>query len=220
MSHRAAPARSLVLAGAVLLAALAGCSDDDGDSADRSTTTTSPADAPTTTAAGSGKPLNESDLIDALLDPAEVAEGLKASPLPGSGDLELELCPDVTLEATWDDQAAQGLIRSGSQDLLVVNQSVLAFADAAAAEAFYDAVVDGYAECDPGLASEAVPDVGDEAVLLGAAAGGEGTSSVALVRAGAHVVRLDANGTPPVPGAEPVVSAELAARLAAVLPPP
>lgn len=223
MSHRAAPARSLLLAGAVLLAALAGCSDGDGgdEPSDTTTTTTtsSPIDASETTEAGSGKPLNESDLVDSLIDPAEVAEGLEVSPAAGAGDLATDLCPDVTIEVSWLDQAAQGMVRRNLENgLLVVNQSVLAFADTAGAESFVADLVDAYLRCDPSIPTEEVAGVGDQALFLGAAAGGDGAASVVMVRAGVHVVRLDVNGS--AADAAEIIDADLARALAALLPPP
>lgn len=216
------PARRLltgVVVGLLLLAAA--CSDDDEPKGEgRATTTTTAPDgsgSTTTTEAGSGRPLNESSLTDALIDPAAVAEGLEVSDTIGPGDFETELCPGQEVEATWDDQASQALLRTGGAGTLIVKQSVLAFASPEAADAFIDAMVAGVAACDPSIQVTDVPEVAERASRFVAAQGGPPTAAGALLRQGSHAVYLEASGAPEV-DFDTVVDVDLLTELVALLP--
>lgn len=200
------------LAALAALAVLAGaCTDDDGPSPTSSSTTTTAPEGSTTTEAGSGRPLNDSELVEALLPPDEVAPGLAPAPDLGAGDLRPELCPGAEVEVTWDDQAAQALLRTGAPGTLVVTQTVLAFPDQAAATSFVDAVLDAVASCDPSIAPEPVA-AGDRAVR---AVGG--AAAMGLVRRGRHVTRVEATGAAEADPAS-VVTAEVLVAAAARLP--
>ncbi len=220
-------AATLVGLAAVPLLGLGACSDDDGATTTTTTTSTTEASAPsttevegettTTTAPGSGRPLNESDLVDALLPPEEVADGLTvAEDDLGAGDFQPNLCPEVEVEVTWEDQAAQRLVRTGEAGTLAVAQAVLAFADDVAAEAFVDDALEAFVTCDPGVVTEDVADSGDRAVRI-VGQGDPPVAAGAVVRAGAHVAFLQVMGAPPADPAA-VVTPELVRAAAARLP--
>lgn len=215
------------LALAVLLAVGAGaCSDDGGDDATSTTTTTGAAsttsgatgETTATTAPGSGRPLNESDLVDALLPPEEVGADLAVGEddTVGVGDFQPALCPDVEVAVTWDDQAARRLVGTGEGGTLAVEQAVLAFADEAAADAFVDEAVAGYVTCDPAIVLEDVADVGERAVRL-VGQGDPPTAAGAMVRVGAHVAFIEVVSGPPA-DAGAVVTSDLLRAAAARLP--
>lgn len=233
-----------LLVGAVVVASLLGaaCGDDsdDGGGTDRTTTeatepdgtadapdepggtgsTSTPVDTTQTSVDNSqGRPLNETDeLVAALVEPGVVAERLEVAPQSvGNGAFEPKLCLDREVEVTWEDQASQGLLRSGEGGTLIVRQSVLAFADAEAADAFIDDVVAVVESCNPIIVVEPLDGIGERAVRFGAPEDGPPTGAGALVRVGSHVTYLDATGDPD-EGVNAVVSDELLASLAEGLP--
>lgn len=213
----------------VLGAAACGGDDSEGDEADRSTTSTTavtdpdegggsdlPEGSTTTVDNSQGRPLNETEaLIEALVAPEDVAEGLAAaSGQVGDGTFQLVVCPDNEVEATWDDQASQGLLRTGGAGTLIVNQSVLAFADAETADAFVDAYVDAAKACNPSIEAAEPSGIGERAVRIMTSEDGP---TGAFVRRGAHLTYVLATGDPAsdLPG---VVSEELMGKLADLLP--
>ncbi len=222
-SRRGCRLLAVAVASSVLLFGAA-CSDDSdgGDEADRSTTEpTGSTDSTTTTVdEGRGRPLNENEeLVAALAAPADFAPGLEVSPdQVGQGAFQPGLCPDQEIEVTWEDQASQGLVRTGEGGTLIVKQSVLAFADAEAADAFIDAYVEAVPACVPTVRPEEVPGIGERAVrIVNPAPEGPPTGAGALVRVGVHVVYVEATGDPAANLAE-VVSNDLLTRLVALLP--
>lgn len=220
------------VAAVALVLGAAACSDDDPDDeagSGSSTTTTEPSDAgsssepadSTTTVDNSqGKPLNETDeLIAALAAPGDIAERLEVKPESvGDGSFHPELCPDNEVEVTWDDQASQGLLRTGEGGTLIVTQSVLAFPDDGTADAFLDDYLEGVEACNPAVQVEDTTDIGDRLVRVTASTGDEPASAAgAFVRQGAHVVYLQATGDPAADLAG-VVSDDLLTRLVGLLP--
>lgn len=232
-SSRRRGARILAgVAAVALVLGAAACSDDGDDpEADRSTTTTTepadpgdasePSDSTTTTVDNSqGKPLNETDdLIAALAAPADVADGLEVKPESvGDGSFQTTICPDQTVEVTWDDQASQGLLRTGEGGTLIVSQSVLAFPDDDTADAFLDDYLAAVEACNPTIQVEDTTDLGDRMVRITAVTGDEPASGVgALVRQGSHVVYVQASGDPAADLAG-VVDDELLTHLVGLLP--
>jgi hypothetical protein len=153
-------------------------------------TTEAPGDDPTTTVEGSttspNLPPNDSPLGELLLDPADIGSGYAADDALGDGSFDTDLCEEVTLEQTWDDQAAQALLAGEGPDSSAFQQSVLGFPDAATAEAFVTAVSDALVTCQTGTEAEAVDGVGDQALI--ARAGDSTTAAVAgMVRVGDRV---------------------------------
>lgn len=206
MIRQRAAGLTLVLALAVGAGGIA-CSDDgEGDGAGSTTTTTTTSgadggatttgedavttlpDETTTTAAPSVA--GPEDLQSLLVDPARIGDGFALDASLGDGTFSGELCEDVTLDRTWDDQASQALTRGDGDDRQLVTQAVLAFADEATASAFVQALVEGTRTC---LAEGEVDDVdaGDEATIIEIVSGGT-TTSLAIVRAGAQVSVFDA----------------------------
>jgi hypothetical protein len=153
--------------------------------------------------------------VSALLAPEEIAEGLAPNDRLGSGAFQVEVCRDHTVEATWDDQAAQFLFGSGGGKPLVVKQAVLAFSAAEVADTFVDVVAETVAACDPAAEAEDVPDVADRAVRISASAGGV---VQVLLRKGSHVVHLWANSAAEAVDVDAVVDAELMSQLVAAVP--
>lgn len=195
--------RSLVAAGlvAALALALGGCSDDD-EPAPSTTTDSSMAAEPSAPTSGSGSSTTTApdgssttttapaesgpaELRSALVAPATLGEGYAPDATVGTGAFSGELCEDVTLEATWDDQASQALSRGQGTEQEVVTQSVLAFADADAAEDFVAALVDGTEQC-LGAAEGGPVEAGEEAELRQVASD-PFTTSLGVVRVGATV---------------------------------
>lgn len=107
----------------------------------------------------------DSPLRAVLTDPAEVGEGYAPDPGLGDGTFEVDLCEEVTVDATWEESGSQALSRASGEGTTFYSESVLGFADAAAAEAFVDAAVEGYLTCLPDM-ERSDPDVGDGAVVL------------------------------------------------------
>lgn len=224
------PARLAVAVVAALALALGACGGDDDATPATSTTTTEAGDgATTTTADGTGTdgpdteppdgepeqttttaapPVAGPDELRALLlDPEAIAEGLRLDHTFGDGTFSPDLCEDVILDATWDDQASQALSTGTGPEDTAVNQAVLAFADAATAEAFVASLLDGYQAC---LAQGdlAEVDAGDEAARHVVETEGITTTTDAAVRVGARVAVLRAVHPT---GEEPVDDAVLAA---------
>ncbi|HYI62125.1 MAG TPA: sensor domain-containing protein [Acidimicrobiales bacterium] len=222
-SVRSRPARRLLVGGvAGLLLLTAACSDDDEPKGDGTTTTAASttaggSDSSTTTEGGSGRPLNESDLVDSLVEPAAVAEGLEVSDTIGAGDFRPDVCPGQEIEVTWDDQASQSLLRTGGAGTLIVKQSVLAFSSADVADTFVDSMVAAVRACDPSVQIEDVPDVAERTSRFTAAQGGPPTAAGALLRQGSHVAYLEASGAPEV-DFNAVVDPELLTQMAELLP--
>lgn len=218
---------ALVAAVAVLALLGAACSDDSdgGEEADRSTTTTTEStgstDSTTTTVDNSqGRPLNESEeLVAALAEPATFGDGLEVDPSSvGDGSFQLQLCPDTSLEATWDDQASQGLLRAGEAGTtLIVRQSVLAFPDAGVADAFIDDYLAAVTTCNPTVQVEDDLSIGERGARFTAATGEQADAAGAFVRAGTHVAYVDATGDPASDLAA-VVNDERLTAVAALLP--
>ncbi len=164
--------------------------DGSTTTADGGSTTEAPSDDPTTSEGGSttspNLPPNDSPLAELLLDPADVGTGYAADDSLGDGSFDTDLCEEVTLEETWDDQAAQALLAGEGPDSSAFQQSVLGFPDAATAEAFVTGVSDALVTCQTGTEAETVEGVGDQALL--ARAGDSMTSAVAgMVRVGDRV---------------------------------
>lgn len=197
---------ALAAALAVLALLGAACSDDSdgGDEADRSTTTptteTGSTDSTTTTIDNSqGRPLNETEeLTAALAEPGVFGEGLAADPTSvGDGSFQVQLCPDQEVEVTWDDQASQGLLRTGGAGTLIVRQSVLAFPDAETADAFVDGYLEGVRACNPAVQVEDLTGIGENGKRFTAATDGSPASAAgAFVRVGTHVVSVESTGDP------------------------
>lgn len=206
--HRLA---TCALAVGALLAA-AGCGGDDDATSPTSTAappTTAPVDATTdpagaTTASPNLVP-NDSSLVDQLLDPADVGEGYTPDDTLGDGTFDGDLCEDVVIAPSWDDEAGQALSRPADDgDLDTFTQAVLSFSDEAAAAAFVTEVGDGQGTC-LGGSMEPVT-AGDEALLL-VVNDEEGASASAVVRVGARVTVLTALGpTDPGPVDEDLVA--------------
>lgn len=198
MSRSRAASLVLVLS---LVVAGAACGGDDGGQAGTTTTSTTTAggrgDGPVTsedegtttlpeetTTTAASPVAGPDDLRAGLVDPARVGGGFALDHTQGTGAFSGELCEDVTLEATWDDQASHALALGAGDDHQLVTQAVLAFADEATAEAFAAAAGEGHRTCLSEGVSQDV-DAGDEAVLIEVDSG-ETSSSLAVVRVGAR----------------------------------
>ncbi|WCO68344.1 sensor domain-containing protein [Iamia majanohamensis] len=217
---------------AALVLALAACGGDD-DSGTTTTSTSTLPDAPSTAGTDDGAtttagdddggptttaapttspnlPPSDSPLVDQLLDPAAVGEGFAPDDTLGDGTFDGDLCEDVTIEPSWDDQAGQGLSRAEEGgDLTAFTQAVLDFPDDAAAEAFVAEVREGQTTCLGGEATDV--DAGDEAFLI-SVSDEEGSAAAAVVRIGPRVTSLTALGpTDPGPLDEELVQAAAAA---------
>lgn len=216
----------IVLAGALVV--LGACSDDDSgsdDAAATSTTTeaTEATDPPSTTAgettttsdpaattttspnlAPSDSPLNE-----LLVPPAAFGAGYAPDDTYGDGTFDGDLCEDVTIEQTWDDQAGQALSAGEAS----ITQAVLRFADADAATGFVQELSDGVTTCDPNIVPEAIAGVGDEAARLGTS-DEEGRSDRVVIRVGPLVTVATANTTD---GSAPLLEDEVSSALVAAL---
>jgi hypothetical protein len=228
--HR--PRIAVCAVAAALVLALAACGGDD-DSGTTTTSTSTLPDAPTTagdddgattTAGEDGEgptttaapttspnlPPSDSPLVDQLLDPAAVGEGFAPDDTLGDGTFDGDLCEDVTIGPSWDDQAGQGLSRTEEgDDLTAFTQAVLDFPDDAAAEAFVAEVREGQTTCLGGEATDV--DAGDEAFLI-SVSDEEGSAAAAVVRIGPRVTSLTALGpTDPSPLDEELVQAAAAA---------
>ena len=169
------------------------------------------------TGSSGGLPLpttpDQSPLGVRLTAPDVLAPGLPpVDPGRGDGTFENDLCESVTIETTWIDSASQLLSDGTDPTSSTVAESILAFADDAAASGFVDAVTDGLATCVLDLVTEA-HDVGDAAVVLRYDDGAVELIT-ALVRVGGRVAAVRST-TPP--GASPIddsLLADLATRLA------
>lgn len=191
MSLRRVASAGLALA---LVLGAAACSDDDdpattsttaprdGETSSTSAAVTAPGETTTTAAPPVAGP---EDLQALLLPPEQVGDGFALDPALGTGAFSGELCEDVTMDPTWDEQASQALTRAAAGDQELVTQAVLSFPDAAAAEAFVAALADALETCQPDGEQQAV-DAGDEALLVETASG-ETSSSAGAVRVGAVV---------------------------------
>ena len=228
--HRPRIAACAVAAALVLVLAACGGDDDSGTTttststlpdapttagSDDGATTTAGEDGegPTTTAAPTTSPNlppSDSPLVDQLLDPAVVGEGFAPDDTLGDGTFDGDLCEDVTIEPSWDDQAGQGLSRpEDGGDLTAFTQAVLDFPDDAAAEAFVAEVREGQTTCLGGEATDV--DAGDEAFLI-SVSDEEGSAAAAVVRIGPRVTSLTALGpSDPGPLDEELVQAAAAA---------
>lgn len=216
--------RRSVLVLVVVAALLAGCSDDGGsdDEGTGTTTTAEPgttdgadpsaADDPTTTA-GPDEPdattttttspnlaPSDSPLLDLLVAPATFGSGHAPDDTYGDGTFDGDLCEDVTIEPTWDDQAGQAL--SAGEDS--VSQAVLRFPDADVAAAFVQDLVDGVTTCDPNIEPAELADVGDEATRL-SVSDEEGSRDRVVVRVGPLVTTVIAVTDGPSPLTDDVV---------------
>ncbi len=180
------------------------------DEAGGSTTTAGGGDEATTTTTSPNLPPSDSPLVDQLLDPSAVGEGFAPDDTLGDGTFDGDLCEDVIVEPSWDDQAGQGLTEpEEGGDLTAFTQAVLEFADEAAAEAFVGEVRDGQTTCLGGEASDV--DAGDQAFLI-SVSDEEGSSAAAVVRIGTRVTALTALGpTDPGPLDEDLVQQAAAA---------
>lgn len=171
-----------------------GDTDDNGETipVDRSTSTTEESPPPPT------QP-EESPLGPLLTDPADIGAAFgPADAGRGNGTFENDLCEEVTIDTDWTDSASQLLVTGSGEDASTYAESILAFADAAAASAFVTSVVDGLQECAPTFEPETV-DVGDEAVLVRLVLPEDHNDvdqRTALVRVGSRVGALRSS-TPP-----------------------
>ncbi|HEX7133961.1 MAG TPA: hypothetical protein VF228_15400 [Iamia sp.] len=157
--------------------------------ADDETTTEAPADDETTTTEGptTTAPVpDDSELAGLLLDPAAVGPEFTPDDTLGDGTFDPQLCPDITLEETWDDQAAQALVAGADEEAILFQQAILRFPDDAAAEAFTAELGDALVTCQPGTEVAPVDGAGDEALLATAADTGT-TAMAGVVRVGALV---------------------------------
>ncbi len=134
---------------------------DDPDAGDDGTTTS---DDPDVTTTSPNLTPNDSPLGDLLLAPSEVGAGYAPDDTLGDGSFDGDLCEEVTVEAAFDDQAAQGLLQGTGEAAVSFTQAVMRFPDAAAAEGFVTAVVEGIEQCSPGAEITEV-DAGDQAVI-------------------------------------------------------
>lgn len=218
--------RALGVIGVGLLVLLGACSDDGGDDdAAATSTTTEVADATDAPATTAGETTTTSDpaattttspnlapsdspLVELLAPAATFGAGYAPDDTYGDGTFDGDLCEDVTVDQTWDDQAGQAL-SAGEAD---VTQAVLRFADDAAATAFVQELGDGVSTCDPNIVPEAVAGVGDEAYRLGTS-DEEGRRDSLVIRIG-PLVTVAAARTPD--GTE-VLVADVADTLAMAL---
>jgi hypothetical protein len=211
--------RILALSLAVALAfGGAGCGGDD-DSAPDETGTTTTVDSPTrpsgstneTEPTGPTEPTepgestdppnttgsepidttpNDSPLNALLTEPTDVGEGFVPDPELGDGSFDTDLCEEVTLEATWEDEASQGLRNGTGEESTYYTESIFSFSGATVAEDFVTAVAEGMQACLPDDTTlRPRPDIADEAVVIDVE-GPEGTMQTALVRTGARVALL------------------------------
>lgn len=187
-------------------------SDDDG-----ATTEPSDEEGTTTTEGGTTSPdlpADDRPLAELLLDPARVGSGYTADDTLGDGSLDTDLCEEVTLEETWDDQAAQALLSGSGDDGAIFQQAVLRFPDDAVAEAFYAELAAALVTCQPGTETAEVDGAGDEALLATAPDESAGTAVAGLVRVGDLVGwHLSLTG----PGVEPPVTEAILTEAAALL---
>lgn len=214
-TRRLAP---LLVALVLVSAGLAGCGGDDGDDDagtstttdasgtddetasttapegdDGSTTTEAPDDGSTTEGGSTTSPNlppNDSPLAELLLDPAAVGPDFAPDDSLGDGSLDTDLCEEITLEETWDDQAAQALLSGTGEDGAIFQQAILRFPDAAAAEAFATELGDSLVECQPGTETTAVEGVGDLALLATAPEVEASSATAGIVQSGDLVVWL------------------------------
>lgn len=221
--------RSRIAAGvlaATLVLATGACGGDDDSGSDPTTTL---ADAPTTEVAAAtttadsepaatttpttspNLPPIDSPLEDQLLAPAAVGDGYGPDDTLGQGTFDGDLCEDVIIEPTWDDQAGQGLSQGEGDQKVTFTQAVLAFADEAAAEGFATAVADGQGTC-LAVGEPTTVEVGDEAVLF-AVSDEEGVAAAAIVRVGPRVTVLTAFG----PSGEGILDEDLVQAAGAAL---
>lgn len=127
---------------------------DTSTTADPDVTTTSPNLAP-----------NDSPLADLLLAPSQIGDGFAPDDSLGDGSFDGDLCEEVTVESTFDDEASQALLEGAGDDAVSFTQSVMRFADEEVAQTFLDAVVDGIQQCSPDAEVTEV-DAGDASTLL------------------------------------------------------
>ena len=216
-TRRLAP---LLVALVLVSAGLAGCGGDDGDDDagttttdadaagtddgtasttapegdDGSTTTEAPDDGSTTTEGGSttspNLPPNDSPLAELLLDPAVVGPEFAPDDSLGDGSLDTDLCEEITLEETWDDQAAQALLSGTDEDGAIFQQAILRFPDDAAAEAFATELGDSLVACQPGTETTVVEGVGDLALLATAPEVEASSATAGIVQMGDLVAWL------------------------------
>ncbi len=185
-----------------------GAGPSDGGPSTVSTTAPGRDDAPDTTSPNLAP--TDSPLVDQLLDPTAVGGGYTPDDTLGDGTFDGDLCEDVVIEPTWEDEAGQGLSRSeGDGGPTFFTQAVLDFAEPDTAEAFVVAVRNGQSTCLG--AQPAALDIGDEAFLIGVS-DEEGTLGAGVVRVGARVTTLNAQGpADPGPVDEDLVRAAAAA---------
>lgn len=167
--------------------------DDDGSTTEApddeiTASTEAPPDDETTTSedgttTSPNLPPNDSPLADLLLDPAVIGPGFAPDDSLGDGSLDTDLCEEITLEETWDDQAAQALLSGTGDEGAIFQQALLRFPDDAAAEAFAGELGEALVTCQPGTETAEVPDVGDEA-LIATAPEAETTATAGIVRVG------------------------------------
>lgn len=237
-------AAPLLVALVLVSAGLAGCGGDDGDDDagtttttdaagtddettsttapegdDGSTTTEVPDDGSTTTAEGGSTtspnlPPNDSPLAELLLDPATVGPDFTPDDSLGDGSLDTDLCEEITLEETWDDQAAQALTSGTDEDGAIFQQAILRFADDAAAEAFATELGDSLVACQPGTETTAVEGVGDLALLATAPEVEASSATAGIVQEGDLVVWLLGISAP---GAESPVDQDILTAAADLL---
>lgn len=161
-------------------------SEDDGDEGDPG-----PADPdPTTTTSPNLTPA-EGPLVDRLVDPA-VVEGFSPDDAFGDGSLDGDLCEDVTIESTWDDEASLALSDGHATAPATFQEAVLAFADEQAASDFVDAVVAAHQECTLSPTVTSLDGVGDAAERVDVE--GPPAQTVVVVRVGATVAHATAIG--------------------------
>jgi len=167
-------------------------SSDAADTTEGSTTETSTDDEPTTTGGTTTSPnlpANDSPLADLLLDPATLGPDFVPDDSLGDGSFDTDVCEEITLEATWDDEAAQALLAGTGDDAVILQQSILRFPDEATAETFTAAVGDALVTCQPGTDVTPVEGIGDEA-LLATSSDTDFTSAAGIVRVGDLVTAL------------------------------
>jgi hypothetical protein len=185
---------------------------------DDTTTTEVPDDGSTTTEGGSttspNLPPNDSPLAEYLLDPAAVGPGFAPDDALGNGSLDTDLCEEVTLEETWDDQAAQALLSGTEEDEAIFQQAVLRFPDDAAAEAFATELADSLVACQPGTETTALDGVGDLALLATAPEVETSAATAGVVQEGDIVVWLLGISAP---GAESPVDQDILTAAAELL---
>lgn len=234
----------LLVALLLVPAAIAGCGGGDGGDDDAGTTTTTDAataggddeattaapegddettttegDEPSTTVEGGSTtspnlPPNDSPLAELLLDPAVVGPGFAPNDTLGDGSLDTDLCEEITLEETWDDQAAQALTAGTEEDATIFQQAILRFPDDTAAEAFATELGDALVACQPGTETATVDGVGDTAILATAPAMETSAATAGIVQVGDLVVWLLGISAP---GAESPVDEDVMTAAAELL---